>query len=526
MKDTYSVNKEAPKEAKKYNISPALEGAALGLFALLLTFITAYFIYSNSMDVLQQEIKDGLLRTVSGIVPCLDVDKIEKFKGYKAEDQFKDDYQQMVRLLQKIRIGTKHISFLYINTIVDGKVYYLVDPIPVDEKGKPIYDDEKSNEPSIPMSPYNDPDDILIKCFDENKAYVSDEPYTDEWGTFYSAYAPIVNHEGKVIGTLGADLRINELMDRCHPMVDATKRAFIVSVSLAMLLGTFVWFTRRFTFMLNESRQCIYNNFLVAKHFADQTSNSIGNQFQRTSGILKYTAQKLGILSKFDSKEMILFNLKIEQQKLERFSDKLLTLGELKYSKREKELCNFSLAEVHQQIIKKLKSRLYASNSIDRIDFDIDKELPQIVYGPVVSYEELVGHLYELCLNQFESKVYSKILMIEERSQDVIIRQSFAVSTEGIDEGRKKLTEAICRNISGDNWGEQLELAESINIPIIQELLYTLGSDIKAEIKDDFFKMSFEFILLKSQETEGDDNQNSEESEDSEEKEDKKETEA
>lgn len=499
--ESYSVNKEGPKEAKKYNISPALEGAVLGLFALLLTFITAYFIYSNSMDVLQQEIKDGLLRTVSAVVPSLDVDKIEKFKTYTAQDQFKDDYQEMIRLLQKIRIGTKHISFLYINTIIDGKVYYILDPIPVDEKGKPIYDDEKSNEPSIPMSPYNDPDDILIKCFEENKAYVTDEPYTDEWGTFYSAYAPIVNHEGKVIGTLGADLRINELMERCHPMVDATKRAFIVSVSLAMLLGTFVWFSRRFTFMLNESRQSIYNNFLVAKHFADQTSNSIGNQFQRTSSILKYTAQKLGILSKFESKEMILFNLKIEQQKLERFSDKLLTLGELKYSRREKELANFSLSEIHQQILKKLKSRLYASNSIQRIDFNLDKELPEILYGPVISYEELVGHLYELCLNQFESNVFSKIIMLEERSQDVIIRQSFAVSTEGIDEGRKKLTEAICRNISSDNWGEQLELAESINIPIIQELLYILGSDIKAEIKDDFFKISFDFVLLKSQDT-------------------------
>ena len=62
--------------------------------------------------------------------------------------------------------------------------------------------------------------------------------------------------------------------------------------------------------------------------------------------------------------------------------------------------------------------------------------------------------------------------MLEERSQDVIIRQSFAVSTEGIDEGRRKLSEAICRNISSDNWGEQLELADSINIPIIQELLF------------------------------------------------------
>ncbi len=500
MEETYSVNKEGPKQAKRYNISPAIEGAVLGLFALLLTFITAYFIYSNSMTVLEAEIRDGLLRTVSGIAACLDGDKIATFTDPK--DVSRQDYQDMVALLQRARIGTKHCSYLYVNRIVDEKVYFIIDPISIDENGKPLYNDAASLEPSIPMSLYEDADEYLIKAFKEGKAYVADQTYTDRWGTFYSAYAPIFDSNKKVVGTLGADLRINELMARCVPMIDATKRAFIVSVSLAMLLGTFVWFSRRFTFMLNESRQSIYQNFLVAKKFADQTSNSIGNQFQRTSGILKYTAQKLDIFSKFESKEMILSNLKMEKQKLERFSDKLLTLGELKYSRRDKELANFSLLEVHQQIIKKLKSRLYPSNSTDRIDFDLDKELPEILYGPIVSYEELVGHLYELCLNQFESKVYSKIIMLEERSQDVIIRQSFAVSTEGIDEGRKKLTEAICRNISSDNWGEQLELAESINIPIIQELLFILGSDIKAEIKDDFFKISFDFILLKSQDTE------------------------
>ena len=500
MDNSYSVNKEAPKEARKYNISPALEGAALGLFALLLTFITAYFIYSNSMEVLKHEIKDGLLRTVSAIVPSLDTEKIEKFKSYTADDQFKDDYQQMISLLQKIRIGTKHISFLYINTIVDGKVYYILDPVPVDEEGKPIYDDEKSNEPSIPMSLYNDPDDILIKCFEENKAFVTDEPYTDEWGTFFSAYAPIVNHDGKVIGTLGADLRINELMDRCHPMVDATKRAFIVSVSLAMLLGTFVWFTRRFTFMLNESRQTIYQNFLVAKRFADQTSTSIGSQFQKTSSILRYISQKLETISKLENKESIIETLKQEQQNLNRFADRLLTLGELKYSKRKKELENFSIAEVNDNILKEFKEDNRLADKVKKVTYDIDKDIPQILYGPVISYEELLGHIYELCLSQFNSNVYSKTILIEERNKDVILRQTFAVSTEGLSDEKKKLAEAITRNISSENWGEQVELSESINIPIIQELLYILGSAIKSEIKDDFFKINFEFVLLKSQE--------------------------
>ena len=499
MYDTYSVNQEPPKEAKKYNISPVMEGAILGVFALLLTFITAYFIYTNSMAVLENEIKDGLLRTVSGIAATLDGDKIGTFT--KPEDVARDDYQEMVALLQKARIGTKHISYLYINRIVDGKVYFIIDPISIDENGNPLYTDSASLEPSIPMSPYEDADEYLIKAFNEGVGVYAETTYTDRWGTFYSAYAPIFDKNKKVVGTLGADLRINEMLDRCSPMVDATKRAFIVSVSLALLLGTFVWFSRRFTFMLNESRQNIYQNFLVAKRFADQSSSTLGKQFQRTSSILKYTSQKLNILSKFEDINLIQNNLRLERDILEKFSDKLLTLGILKYSRRENELSNFSISEVHKHLIRNFKDNTKIIVG-DRIIFDVDKDIPEVLYGSVVSYEELVGHLYEFCLNLFETSVYSKTLLIEERSKDVLLRQTFAVSTEGMDSGRKTLVEAFCRNISSVNWGEQLELVESVNIPIVQELLYVLGSDIKAEIKDNFFKVSFDFMLLKSQEDE------------------------
>ncbi len=506
MDNIYSVNKDAPEKAKKYNISPAIEGIALGIFALLLTFITAYFIYTNSMEVLQHEIKDGLLRTVSGIAACLDGDKIATFTDSK--DAERQDYQEMISLLQKARIGTKHISYLYVNTIkkemVEGKekdqVYFVIDPISLDENGNPLYTDEASLEPSIPMTLYEDADQYLIKSFYEGKAIVADEPYTDKWGTFYSAYAPIFDKNKKVIGTLGADLRINELDDRCKPMVDATKRAFIVSVSLAMLLGTFVWFTRRFTFMLNESRQTIFQNFLVAKRFADQTSTSIGSQFQRTSSILRYTAQKLDSLSKIEDGSEIKDNLNKEKQKIERFADRLLTLGELKYSKRQKELENFSIAEVNHNILKELKNDIHLANKVNKVTYDVDKDIPEILYGPVISYEELIGHIYELCLNLFDSSVYSKTLLIEERSKDVILRQTFAVSTQGLDENKMHIADAISKNISSEDWGEQIELSDSINIPIIQELLYILGSSIKSEIKDDFFKINFEFVLLKSQE--------------------------
>ena len=497
MDNIYSVNKDTPEKAKKYTISPAIEGITLGIFALLLTFITAYFIYTNSMDVLHKEIRDGLLRTVSGIAACLDGDKIATFNSPK--DFEREDYQEMSRLLQKARIGTKHHSYIYVNTVIDGKVYYIFDPVSIDEDGKPLYNDAVSLEPSIPMTLYDDADELLVKVFNEKKAMVADYVYTDKWGTFYSAYAPIYDSKKNLVGTLGGDLRINELEDRCKPMVDATKRAFIVSVSLALLLGTFVWFTRRFTFLLNESRQTIFQNFLVAKRFADQTSTSLGSQFQRTSSILRYTAEKLDSLSKIEDQKSIKENLNLEKQKIEKFADRLLTLGELKYSKREKELENFSIAEVNNNILDEFKNDVHLKGKVEKVIYDIDKEIPQILYGPVISYEELIGHIYELCLNQFNSSVYSKTILIEERSKDVILRQTFAVSTEGLDNNKQKLAELIAKNISSEDWGEQIELSDSINIPIIQELLYILGSKINSEIKDGFFKINFEFVLLKSQ---------------------------
>lgn len=495
MYQDYSVNKEPPKEAKKYTISPASEGIILGIFALLLTFITAYFIYSNSMSVLQLEIKDSLLRMVSSLANCMDGDVLETFT--KPSDVSKPEYQQFVKLLQKARIGTKHCCYLYIHRMVDGKVYFIVDPISIDENGEPVFTDSASMEPSIPMTLYEDPDKELLKTLREGVATVNDVVHEDRWGKFYSAYAPIYNSKKEMVGSLGADLLITEMMNRCQPMEDATKRAFIVSVSLAILLGTFVWFTRRFTFMLNESRQSIYKNFLVAKQFADQSSYSLGKQFQKTSSILKYTAQKLGVLSKLDDINIIKNSLRLEQQTIEKFSDKLLTLGDLKFSKREKELDTFSISEIQNDLVNSLNAK-YDKNK--QIIFDIDKSIPDRLYGAARSFEEINGHIYEFCLNLFEESIYSKTILMDEESRDVILRQSFAVSTENLDEGRKKLVEACCRNLPSVNWGEQLELSESINIPIIQELIYVLGSELKADIKDGFFRLSFDFVLMKPEE--------------------------
>lgn len=48
-------------------------------------------------------------------------------------------------------------------------------------------------------------DSVMKEAFND-KVVVTNESFTDEYGTFISAYAPIKNSEGKIIAISGVDV--------------------------------------------------------------------------------------------------------------------------------------------------------------------------------------------------------------------------------------------------------------------------------------------------------------------------------
>ena len=126
--DGYSVNQKKISTVKKYIINPVFEGLFIGIFALVLTFVTSYFIYKSSLNVLQTEIRIGLLRTVKGIASMIEGDNVAFVN--KPEDFNDPKYQQVYKQLQKVRIGTS-LSYIFITKVIDKKVYFLFDPVSV-----------------------------------------------------------------------------------------------------------------------------------------------------------------------------------------------------------------------------------------------------------------------------------------------------------------------------------------------------------------------------------------------------------
>ena len=106
-----------------------------------------------------------------------------------AEDAGTPGYQAVYDTLAVFRDNVE-LEYVYgIKDEGDGRFTFTVDPA-LDDPG-PFGSEVKSTEALVTAS--------------KGTAAVDEVPYTDAWGTFYSAYSPVFNSAGKVAGIIAAD---------------------------------------------------------------------------------------------------------------------------------------------------------------------------------------------------------------------------------------------------------------------------------------------------------------------------------
>jgi len=227
-----------PSSKTSRNWKPAIEGILFTLAWLTLTNITIYFIYVRAVEAVKEQIREGLLRNVSAAATMIDGDQHQKF----ISKAFKNDqgYVSLINRLERVRKASSDVKYAYTNIIKDGKVYFIANGSPQGDNDK----DGRPDEAPQLMDPYPDAGLALRDALRLQKPAVDREPYTDVWGTFYSAYAPFKDSSGKFVGTLGMDLELVTLKARLVPIGVAAQRAALTSDILAILFGAAVWFFR------------------------------------------------------------------------------------------------------------------------------------------------------------------------------------------------------------------------------------------------------------------------------------------
>ena len=168
----------------------------ISLTTKLMVIMAVVFLVSNgtlgvfSMHLSKRSIKTAIQQRMLDIANCaaatVDGDKLAPLT---AEDEETPEYQEVLSSLSVYRDNVK-LEYIYcIKEETDGSFIISVDPTIEDPAA---FGDEAETT------------DALIKA-SKGTASVDQEPYTDEWGKFYSANSPVFDSKGNVVSIVATD---------------------------------------------------------------------------------------------------------------------------------------------------------------------------------------------------------------------------------------------------------------------------------------------------------------------------------
>jgi signal transduction histidine kinase/CheY-like chemotaxis protein len=149
-------------------------------------------------------------------------------------------YEEAIRRLRNAHQSTRDLVFVY--TLVDdgGTARFVLDTAePGDRDGDGVEDR------SGVWEAYEDMDPVAERVLDEGVTQATEHPYSDAWGTFMSAYAPLLDEQGRVCGILGVDQDAREFKAAIEQQVRAARHGLTLAALIALGVGLAVMGLRR-----------------------------------------------------------------------------------------------------------------------------------------------------------------------------------------------------------------------------------------------------------------------------------------
>lgn len=196
----------------------------IALAASLLLAVNAllgFVLIDQSKAAMKTLIQNRMLDIANTAADMLDG---EVLKNLKAEDKGTPPYQQVNDTLAFFQDNIE-LKYIYcIQAKGEKEFVFSVDPTIEDpgEFGSPIVYTEALYQAS------------------KGRAAVDEEPYTDAWGRFYSAYSPVFDSAGQVAGIVAVDFSAQWYDDQIAQQQHTTVVCMMISLLFCVLLVFFV----------------------------------------------------------------------------------------------------------------------------------------------------------------------------------------------------------------------------------------------------------------------------------------------
>ena len=128
------------------------------------------------------------------------------------------------KIYDTLAVFRENVEFEYVYCIKEDTPGHYIFTIDLDQENPASYGDEVK---------YTD----ALASAGRGKAAVDEVPYTDQWGSFYSAYSPVFDASGKVVGIVAVDFTVAWFESQLSSQTRQTVMGYIVILIISLFVG-------------------------------------------------------------------------------------------------------------------------------------------------------------------------------------------------------------------------------------------------------------------------------------------------
>ncbi|GFP75661.1 methyl-accepting chemotaxis protein [Clostridium fungisolvens] len=225
----------------------------IGGFIILVLFSSlsvGIYTYYKTKENIETTIGNTALNIVKSILSTIDAKEFSNLQN--KEDMNSDYYKSLQSHLSDIRKSTG-LKYLYtMRKTNDNKYIYVVDGTPTDDENFSALGNEEESVTNI-----------FKESFNGTSGY---EFHSDEWGNLISAYTPIKDTSGNIVGVLAADFDANIMVNQLNKFKFNICVLVVAIIVVGIIIGEiFSIFLVRSLNKLKKKAELIKNGDLTIK---------------------------------------------------------------------------------------------------------------------------------------------------------------------------------------------------------------------------------------------------------------------
>ncbi len=219
--------------SRVHGMPPWAYAAGTGALFFIVAAACLYGAHRVADGVLKETVDEDLGRIAA--IAANSIDPIGHAALADPKQQNGPEYLAVVAPLRRLLASTPHVKYIYtVRASPEGPRFVVDAAEPIDGDNDGVIDQSGLNEL------YEDPDEAMLSALARSESAVSSVPYTDKWGTFISAFAPVRAPDGRLECIVGVDMTAGGYMARVAVMDRALAfggvLVLVASVGVALLV--------------------------------------------------------------------------------------------------------------------------------------------------------------------------------------------------------------------------------------------------------------------------------------------------